>query len=132
MADDDLPTRITLVERTMVSRDMLVDREDKLLLRMEDMLKRYITQASDDQKHQFKLFGHEMADQLRAWSAKIHLERDEIDEKRESARKDTHSAIRVNPWRAWVMANWAKAVGLAILVAALRPDLASAAFKMVF
>jgi len=131
--DDDLHTRLTLLERTAVSKDQLVEREDKLLGRMEDMLKRYIAQASDDQKHQFKLFGHEMADQLRAWEKKIHSDRDEIAEKREAERAkeaEKRPVIQQTPIRAWVAANWAWAIGIALLIVALRPDLAAAAFRV--
>ena len=131
MADDDLHTRLTLLERTAVSKDQLVEREDKLLGRMEDMLKRYISQASDDQKHQFKLFGHEMADQLRAWEKKIHDDRDEIDEKREAERTPPPPPPQtLSPIRGWVAANWAWAIGIALLIVALRPDLAAAAFRV--
>ena len=129
--DDDLHTRLTLLERTAVSKDQLVEREDKLLGRMEDMLKRYISQASDDQKHQFKLFGHEMADQLRAWEKKIHADRDEIEEKREAERAPTPPPPQaLSPIRTWVVANWAWAIGIALLIVALRPDLAAAAFRV--
>lgn len=134
MADDDLHTRLTLLERTVVSKDQLVEREDRLLGRMEDMLKRYIAQASDDQRHQFKLFGHEMADQLREWRERIHDERDEIDQKRdaERERQAPAPASPQSPIRAWVMANWAWAAGIAMLVVILRPDLAGAAVKAIF
>ena len=133
MTDDDLHTRLTLLERTAVSKDQLVEREDKLLGRMEDMLKRYIAQASDDQKHQFKLFGHEMADQLRAWEKKIHSDRDEIDEKREAERAPPPPPPQqFSPIKSWVLANWAWAAGIAMLVVILRPDLAGAAVKAIF
>jgi hypothetical protein len=130
--DDDLHTRLTLLERTAVSTDQLVEREDKLIGRMEDMLKRYISQASDDQKHQFKLFGHEMADQLRTWEKKIHSDRDEIDKEREADRRPAPTPQSFSPIKAWVLANWAWAAGIAMLVVILRPDLAGAAVKAIF
>jgi len=86
MAEDDLVTRITLVERTMISREALVDREEKLLSRFEELLKRDRQQASEERKHEFKMYGHETAEQLRTWSAKIHMERDEILERRDAER----------------------------------------------
>lgn len=129
MADDDLHTRLVLLERSVVTKDQLVEREDKLLGRMEDMLKRYISQASDDQRHQFKIFGHEMADQLREWRDRIHEERDELAAKREAERAQKAPVVQMSPIRAWIMANWMWAAGVGLLIVALRPDLAAAAFR---
>lgn len=79
MTDDDLHTRLTLLERTAVSKDQLVEREDKLLGRFDQLMQRYIAQIADDQRHQFKVFGHEMADQLRASEKKMQDELDARD-----------------------------------------------------
>lgn len=131
MADDDLHTRLTLLERQSVTRDMLAEREDKLLARFETIMERIADRMAEDEAHRFKVFGHEMADQLRAWSKKIHEERDEILDKREAERKaQMPPPSQQSPIRGWVAANWMWAAGIALLIIALRPDLAAAAFRV--
>lgn len=136
MADDDLPTRVTLVERTMVSREMLVEREEKMLVRIDDLLKRHHAQAADDQKHVLKVFGHDIAEQFRTWSDRIHNEQDERADKREEARKReldlaAQNASAQSPIRGWIAANWMWVGGIGILVVLLRPDLATAVVRIV-
>jgi len=134
---DDLPTRVTLVERTMISREALVDREEKLLSRFEELLKRDRKQAADDQSHALKVFGHNMAEQFREWSIRIHSERDEGNEKRdaERAREAAEAAKNTiptqSPLRTWLSANWIWVSGVGILVIVLRPDLATAVVRLV-
>lgn len=137
MAEDDLVTRITLVERTMISREALVDREEKLLSRFEELLKRDRQHASEERKHEFKMYGHETAEQLRTWSAKIHMERDEILERRdaERAREAAEAAKNTiptqSPLRTWLAANWIWVACVGVLVVVLRPDLATAVVRLV-
>ena len=132
--DDDLSTRITLVERTMISREALVDREEKLLSRFEELLKRDRQQASEERRHEFKMYGHETAEQLRTWSAKIHMERDEILEKRDIERTKEaaeHKPQNQSPLRTWLAANWIWVACVGVLVVVLRPDLATAVVRLV-
>ena len=135
MAEDDLVTRITLVERTMISREALVDREEKLLSRFEELLKRDRQQASEERRHEFKMYGHETAEQLRTWSAKIHMERDEILEKRDIERTkeaaEHNKTSHQSPLRAWLAANWIWVACVGVLVVVLRPDLATAVVRLV-
>lgn len=137
MADDDLPTRVTLMERTMVSREHLVEREERLLGRVEELLKRLNAQAADDQKHTLKVFGHEIAEQFRTWSDKIHSERDEMAEKREAEAlvrrqaEEAQNRPQMSPIRGWIAANWMWVGGIGILVVLLRPDLATAVVRLV-
>lgn len=132
MAEDDLHTRLTLLERTAVSREMLSEREDKLVERIEELLKRDRRQASEEREHERKMLHYELGEQFRVWSEKIHTERDARDEQREAERAPppppTHSA---SPLRAWVMANWMWAAGISVLVVVLRPDLATAVVRVV-
>jgi hypothetical protein len=135
MADDDLATRITLVERTMISREQQVEREEKLLSRVEELLKRHNAQAADDQKHVLKVFGHDIAEQFRTWSDKIHTEQDDRAEKREAERRRELDLARQNtsqsPIRGWIAANWMWVGGIGILIVVLRPDLATAVVRVV-
>ena len=135
MADDDLATRITLVERTMISREQQVEREEKLLSRVEELLKRHNAQAADDQKHVLKVFGHDIAEQFRTWSDKIHTEQDDRAEKREAERRRELDLARQNtsqsPIRGWIAANWMWVGGIGILIVVLRPDLATAVVRLV-
>jgi hypothetical protein len=133
MADDDLPTRVTLMERTMVSREHLVEREERLLGRVEELLKRLNAQAADDQKHTLKVFGHEIAEQFRTWSDKIHQERDALQERRdaEHIKEQEAKAPVVSPIKGWFYKNWIWVGGTAALVIILRPDLATAVIRAV-
>jgi hypothetical protein len=125
------------MERSMITREQQVEREERLLQRFEELLKRDRAQASEERRHEFKMYGHETAEQLRAWAASIHATRDEILAKRDAERiKDEESKPKrgnqMSPIRVWVMANWAWAVGIALMVIILRPDLAGAALKALF
>tara|TARA_R110002111_G_scaffold170741_5_gene236450 strand:- start:1721 stop:2137 length:417 start_codon:yes stop_codon:yes gene_type:complete len=137
MADDDLPTRVTLVERTMVSREQIVEREERLLARFEELTKRLNAQAADDQRHTLKVFSHEIGEQFRSWADKIHSERDDRDEKREAevrakqALEEARRRSEGSPIRGWIAANWMWVGGIGILVVLLRPDLATAVVRVV-
>lgn len=137
MADDDLQTRITLVERTMVSREQIVEREERLLARFEELTKRLNAQAADDQRHTLKVFSHEIGEQFRSWADKIHSERDDRDDKREAealAKRQVEEAMnrpQMSPIRGWIAANWMWVGGVGLLVILLRPDLATAVVRLV-
>ena len=73
---DDIATRLALLERTMVSRDMLGEREDKLMDRLERMLTKHETRIDEALQHGLKVYGHETSDQLLKLRTRIHEERD--------------------------------------------------------
>jgi AcrR family transcriptional regulator len=131
MAADDIATRVTLLERTTVLRDDLTAREDRLLERFEAIMDRYVDRLSDDQEHRFKVFGHEIADQLRNWSDKIHAERNLIDEKRDARIKaELPQPVAANPYRSFIARNWVWLGIIGIMIIALRPDLAGAVVRI--
>ena len=123
------------MEKTAVIRDELATREDRLLQRFEAIMDRYVDRLSDDQEHRFKVFGHEIADQLRGWAAKIHSERDAILDKRDAelAAKVKAEAPKPSesPFRVFIMRNWIWIGTLVLIVVLLRPDLAGAAIRLV-
>ena len=61
----------------MVTRDFVADREDKLLLRFEALLGKHESRMDESMKHAFKVYGHDIADQLRTLRTKVNEERDE-------------------------------------------------------
>lgn len=124
---EDVNTRLTLLERTTVSRDDLAAREDRLLERFESIMDRYVERMSDDQEHRFKLFGHEIADQLRLWADKIHAERNAIDAKRDEAAKPPTASVQ---YRSFMARNWAWFGAIAMIIMLLRPDLAGAVARL--
>jgi hypothetical protein len=124
---DDMHTRLTLLERTTVSRDDLTAREDRLLERFEAIMDRYVERMSEDQEHRFKLFGHEIADQLRVWADKIHAERNAIDAKREELAKPQAASVQ---YRSFMSRNWAWFGAIAMIIVLLRPDLAGAVARL--
>ena len=131
MAADDIATRVTLLERTTVLRDDLTAREDRLLERFEAIMDRYVDRLSDDQEHRFKVFGHEIADQLRSWADKIHAERNAIDEKRDARIKaELPQPVQANPYRSFIARNWVWLGIIGIMIIALRPDLAGAVVRI--
>jgi hypothetical protein len=127
MAPDDMHTRLTLLERTTVSRDDLTAREDRLLERFESIMERYVERMGDDQEHRFKLFGHEIADQLRIWADKIHAERNAIDAKREASLTPQPASAQ---YRSFMARNWAWFGAIAMIIVLLRPDLAGAVARL--
>lgn len=136
MADgDDLNTRLVLLEKTAVSRDMLVERDERLLDRFEELLRRDRKQAAEEREHERKMNGHEIAEQLRIWAGKIHTERDAIEDKKEEARRAEEAAKPPpppeSPIKGWIAANWMWVGGIGILVVLLRPDLATAVVRLV-
>lgn len=120
---EDMHTRLTLLERTTVTRDDLTAREDRLLERFEAIMDRYVERMSEDQEHSFKLFGHEIADQLRVWADKIHAERNAIDARRDEAAKTPAASTQ---YKSFISRNWAWFGALAGIIMLLRPDMAGA------
>ena len=130
---DDIQTRVTLLERTTVLRDDLTAREDRLLERFEAIMDRYVDRMGDDQEHRFKVFGHEIADQLRSWADKIHTERNLIDEKRDARIKaeiPQPVPVNANPYRSFIAKNWVWLGIIGLTIIALRPDLAGAVVRI--
>jgi hypothetical protein len=127
MAPDDMHTRLTLLERTTVSRDDLTAREDRLLERFESIMERYVERMGDDQEHRFKLFGHEIADQLRIWADKIHAERNAIDAKREASLVPQPASAQ---YRSFMAKNWGWFGVIGAVIMLLRPDLAGAVARL--
>jgi len=128
---DDIATRVTLLERTTVQRDDLTAREDRLLERFEAIMDRYIERLADDQEHRYKVFGHEIADQLRAWADKIHTERNAIDEKRDAKlMADLPQPAQANPYRSFIARNWIWLGIIGVMIIVLRPDLAGAVVRI--
>jgi hypothetical protein len=96
---DDMATRLALLEKTMVTRDFVADREDKLLLRFEALLG----------KHAFKVYGHDIADQLRTLRTKVTEERDE---KLATALRDVAPAPVKPPVQGSFIARWGLPLGI--------------------
>ena len=126
---EDLNTRVTLLERTTVARDELTAREDRLLERLEVLLDRHMARMNEEQSHRFKVFGHEIADQLRGWADKIHTERNAIDDKRD-ARLRTELPNQPNSYRSFIQRNWVWLGVVGLLIILLRPDLAGAVMQV--
>lgn len=112
MAEDDIATRLALLERTMVSRDQLADREDKLMSRFEALLGKHEKRLDEGMQHAFKVYGHDIADQLRTLRARMTEERDE---KLATALRDV-SPPPVMPPKNDMMARWGLPIGVAALV----------------
>jgi hypothetical protein len=109
---DDMATRLALLEKTMVTRDFVADREDKLLLRFEALLGKHESRMDESMKHAFKVYGHDIADQLRTLRTKVNEERDE---KLATALRDV-SPAPVTPPRNDMLARWGLPLGVAAVV----------------
>jgi len=110
MADtDDMATRLALLEKTMVTRDFVADREDKLLLRFEALLGKHESRMDESMKHAFKVYGHDIADQLRTLRAKVNEERDE---KLATALRDVAPAPVKPPVQGSFIARWGLPLGI--------------------
>ena len=113
MADtDDIATRLALLERTMVSRDQMADREDKMMGRFEALLGKHEKRLDESMQHAFKVYGHDIADQLRTLRVKVTEERDQ---KLEAALKDVAPGP-VTPPKNDLLARWGLPIGAAALV----------------
>jgi hypothetical protein len=114
MDDSDMATRLALLEKTMVTRDFVADREDKLLARFEGLLTKHESRLDESMKHAFKVYGHEISDQLRILRNKITEERDE---KLATALKDVHPAPVMPPRPAnEILMRWGLPIGLAAII----------------
>lgn len=114
MADtDDIATRLALLERTMVSRDQLADREDKMMGRFEALLGKHEKRLDETMQHAFKVYGHDIADQLRSLRIKVNEERDE---KLATALKDVSPPPVTPPPRNDLLARWGLPLGVAAVV----------------
>jgi hypothetical protein len=110
---DDIATRLALLERTMVSRDQLADREDKLLNRFEALLGKHEKRMDEGMQHAFKVYGHDIADQLRALKTRLT---EEGEQKLTAALKDVAPGPPPPPPKNDLMLRWGLPLGLAALV----------------
>lgn len=135
---DDLETRVTLLERTAMSRESVIEREERLLERIDALMNRHNKQSEQTLEHTLKVFGHGIAEQLEKMRARIHEERDE-------KLKAETTAIRAelerpptlpppshaNPIRKFMADNWIWIGTVIVLVVLLRPDLAGHVLKLI-
>ena len=96
----------------MVSRDQMADREDKMMGRFEALLGKHEKRLDESMQHAFKVYGHDIADQLRALRVRVTEERDQ---KLEAALKDV-SPPPVTPPKNDLLARWGLPIGAAALV----------------
>ena len=92
----------------MVSRDQMADREDKMMGRFEALLGKHEKRLDESMQHAFKVYGHDIADQLRTLRVKVTEERDQ---KLEAALKDVAPGP-VTPPPAPFLAKWGLPLGL--------------------
>lgn len=123
-----------------MSREAVIEREEKLLDRIDALMARHSKQAEQTLEHTLKVFGHDIAEQLQTMRNKIHAERDqrlaeEVGTLREEARKAEAAAPAKpaeNPFRAYINRNWVWIGAIVAIIIVLRPDLAMAAVRAVF
>ena len=97
----------------MVSRDQLADREDKLLNRFEALLGKHERRMDEGMQHAFKVYGHDIADQLRALKTRLT---EEGEQKLTAALKDVAPGPPPPPPKNDLMLRWGLPLGLAALV----------------
>jgi hypothetical protein len=120
--DDDLRTRIALLERSMVTRDQLGEREDRMMDRLEKMLSKFEDRMDDALGHGLKVYGHQTADQLRLFEARIHEDRDDKLDKRDTALRAEISSVREtipaedDKPKGEFLARWGLPLGISALV----------------
>lgn len=139
MADDiqtRIETRITLLEKTAMTREAVLEREEKLLDRIDALMSRHQAQSEKTLEHTLKMFGHDIADQLQKMRAQIHVERDqkledEISKVRVEAAKVETPKPQESPFRQFLFRNWVWIGTIVLMVILLRPDLAGAAVRLV-
>jgi hypothetical protein len=110
---DDIATRLALLERTMVSRDQMADREDKMLARFEALLGKHEKRMDEGMQHAFKVYGHDIADQLRALRSRVN---EEHDQKLTAALKDVSPGPPPPPPKNDVLVRWGLPLGLAAII----------------
>lgn len=133
---DDLETRITLLEKTAMSREAVIEREEKLLDRIDALMARHSAQSEKTLEHTLKMFGHDIAEQLQTMRNRIHAERDqkltaEVEALRAETLKVAPTKAADSPFRAFLTKNWMWIGTLVLIVVLLRPDLAGAAIRLV-
>lgn len=136
---DDLETRLTLLERTSMSREAVIEREEKLLDRIDALMSRHSKQSEQTLEHTLKVFGHDMADQLQKLRTRIHDERDEkLGAEIEKVRAELERPPSLplpsqggNPIRKFMSDNWVWIGVIIVMVVLLRPDLAGHVLRLI-
>lgn len=129
---DDLETRLTLLERTTMTREAVIEREEKLLDRIDALMGRHQKQADQTLEHTLKVFGHDMAEQLQKMRTRLN---GEWDEKLDAAIDAALTAVPEpkaashSPVRAFMASNWVWITAFIITIALLRPDLAGSVLR---
>ena len=118
-----------------MSREAVIEREEKLLDRIEALMTRHQAQSEKTLEHTLKMFGHDIAEQLQTMRNKIHVERDqklaaEVDALKAEAAKAAPKPAE-SPFRTFIIKNWIWIGTLVLIVVLLRPDLAGAAIRLV-
>lgn len=119
-----------------MTREAVIEREEKLLDRIDALMSRHSKQSEQTLEHTLKVFGHDIADQLKTMRDKIHAERDqkladEVDKLRAEHAKAEPPKSHDSPFRAFLFRNWVWIGSIVVLVILLRPDLAGAAVRLV-
>lgn len=133
---DDLETRLTLLERTAMTREAVLEREEKLLDRIDALMARHQGQAEKTLEHTLKMFGHDIADQLNTMRNKINKERDDkLSASIDAALRDVSPPPAPppqssSPVRAFMAQNWIWITAMIVMVALLRPDLAGSVLRL--
>lgn len=135
---NDIETRITLLEKTAMTREAVIEREEKLLDRIDALMSRHQAQSEKTLEHTLKMFGHDIAEQLTQMRAKINGERDQkLAEAVNAVRAEMVKAepeppkSTESPFRQFLFKNWVWIGSIVVLVIVLRPDLAGAAVRLV-
>ena len=135
---EDLETRIILLEKTAMSREAVIEREEKLLERIDALMGRHGKQSEQTLEHTLKVFGHDIAEQLQKMRTRIHEERDEKLKTEVAAlraeldRPPTFAApVQTSPIRKFMADNWVWIGTIIVLVVLLRPDLAGHMLKLI-
>ena len=97
----------------MVTRDQLADREDKMLGRFEVLLAKHEKRMDEGMQHAFKVYGHDIADQLRTLRTRVT---EEHEAKLASAMKDV-SPPPASPAKDYTfLTRWGLPIGIAAVV----------------
>lgn len=112
---DDYETRLTLLERTFMSREAVIEREEKLLDRIDALMGRHQKQADQTLEHTLKVFGHDMGEQLQKMRTRINEERDEK-LNAAVAKMDIKAADAPAPVKTDMLSRWGLPLGVAALV----------------
>jgi hypothetical protein len=118
-----------------MSKEAVIEREEKLLDKIDALMSRHQAQSEKTLEHTLKMFGHDIADQLTSLRNRINKERDEkLDAAIEAALKAAPETKPVHqnssPVRAFMAANWVWITAFIITVALLRPDLAGSVLRL--